>query len=65
MKGGGKLKKYTCKDVHIWEVVNYGGTRLPYTTTKENGKEVTILTYSGFKSAKAVADKLGGVARRA
>lgn len=59
------MKKYTYKDVHSWEVVNYGGKRLPYTTTNENGKEVTILTFSGFKSAKAVADKLGGVARRA
>lgn len=58
------MKKYTSKDVHDWKVVSFGGKVLPYYTKNKEGKDITVLTFDGFKSANAVAKKLGGVAVR-
>ena len=51
-------RTFTFKDVRNWKVVTFAGK------TMKNGDDKLLNSFDGYKSANAVAAKLGGVAVR-
>lgn len=59
------MRKFTYKDICDWKVVDNRGKVLPYHTKDKEGKKIIVRSFDGFRSAHAVARKLGGYAVRA
>lgn len=59
------MRKFNYKDVRDWKVVNNRGKVIPYHTKDKNGKATIVRSFDGYRSAHAVARKLGGYAVRA
>jgi len=51
-------RSFTGKDVRNWKVVDFNGK------TKRDGEGKPLNTFDGYKSASAVAERIGGSAVR-
>lgn len=59
------MRKFNYKDIYDWKVVDNRGKVMPYQTKDKKGKAIIVRSFDGFRSANAVARKLGGYAVRA